>query len=139
MLSADPVPVVYVLEQAFPAEGRTLRRYGLLTRFRAADPGKGVVLPHEHTRDAAKEDRWKLLLATRANFSPIFMMFPDPESRFVSLVAEAIGQPAALRYTDDGGVGHRLWRGPGRGPHPRFSEAPRAPQGCNPGRPPPSP
>src|SRR5258708_27769877 len=109
MLSADPVPVVYVLEQAFPAEGRTLRRYGLLTRFRAEDPDKRVVLPHEHTRAAAKEDRWKLLLATRANFSPIFMMFPDPESRFVSLVAESIGQPAALRYTDDGGVGHRLW------------------------------
>ena len=110
LLAADPEPAVYVLEQAFPAEGRTLRRYGLLTRFRAVDPEKRVVLPHEHTRAAAKEDRFKLLLATRANFSPIFMMFPDPESRFVSLVAEAIGQPAALRYTDDGGVGHRLWR-----------------------------
>lgn len=110
LLAADPEPAVYVLEQAFPAEGRTLRRYGLLARFRAEDPDKRVVLPHEHTRAAAKEDRWKLLVATRANFSPIFTMFPDPESRFVSLVAEAIGQPAALRYTDDGEVGHRLWR-----------------------------
>jgi uncharacterized protein (DUF1015 family) len=110
LLAADPLPAVYILEQAFPAEGRTLRRYGLLTRFRAEDADKWVVLPHEHTRAAAKEDRWKLLLATRANFSPIFMMFPDPECRFVSLVAEAIGQPAAVRYTDDGGVAHRLWR-----------------------------
>jgi uncharacterized protein (DUF1015 family) len=110
LLAADPEPAVYVLEQAFAAEGRTLRRYGLLARFRAEDPEKRVVLPHEHTRAAAKEDRWKVLLATRANFSPIFMMFPDPECRFVSLVAEAIGQPAALQYTDDGGVGHRLWR-----------------------------
>jgi uncharacterized protein (DUF1015 family) len=110
LLAADPEPAVYLLEQAFPAEGRTLRRYGLLTRFRAEDPDKRVVLPHEHTRAAAKEDRWKLLVATQANFSPIFMMFPDPENRFVSLVAEAIGQPAALRYADDGGVGHRLWR-----------------------------
>jgi uncharacterized protein (DUF1015 family) len=110
VLAADPEPAVYVLEQTFAAEGRTLRRYGLLTRFRAEDPAKRVVLPHEHTRAAAKEDRFKLLVATRANFSPIFMMFPDPESRFVSLVAEAIGQPAALQYTDDGGIGHRLWR-----------------------------
>ncbi|MFI5006563.1 MAG: DUF1015 domain-containing protein [Solirubrobacterales bacterium] len=110
LLAADPEPAVYLLEQAFPAEGRTLRRYGLLARFRAEDPDKRVVLPHEHTRAVAKEDRFKVLVATRANFSPIFMMFPDPESRFVSLVAEAIGQPAALRYTDDGGVGHRLWR-----------------------------
>jgi uncharacterized protein (DUF1015 family) len=110
VLAADPEPAVYVLEQTFTAGGRTLRRYGLLTRFRAEDPAKRVVLPHEHTRAAAKEDRFKLLVATRANFSPIFMMFPDPESRFVSLVAEAIGQPAALQYTDEGGIGHRLWR-----------------------------
>src|SRR5258708_12968425 len=48
LLAADPVPVVYVLEQAFPAEGRTLRRYGLLTRFRAEDPDKPVVLPPPH-------------------------------------------------------------------------------------------
>ena len=110
LLAEDPEPAVYLLEQAFQADGRTLRRYGLLARFRAEDPDKRVVLPHEHTRAAAKEDRFKLLVETRANFSPIFMMFPDPESRFVSLVADAIGQPAALRYIDDGGVGHRLWR-----------------------------
>ena len=110
LLAADPEPAVYVLEQAFGVEGRTLRRSGLLARFRAEDPEKGVVLPHEHTRPAAREDRWKLLLATRANFSAIFLMFPDPESRFAGLVADAIGRPVALHYTDDGGVAHRLWR-----------------------------
>ena len=110
VLADDPELAVYVLEQAFSSEGRTLRRYGVMTRFRAEDAEKRMVLPHEHTRAAAKEDRWKVLLATRANFSPIFVMFPDPECRFVSLVAEAIGQPAALQYTDDGGIGHRLWR-----------------------------
>jgi uncharacterized protein (DUF1015 family) len=108
LVTADP-PAVYVLEQAFPADGRTLRRYGLLARFLAEDPSKGVILPHEHTRAAAKEDRYKVLLSTRANFSPIFMMFPDPESRFGALVVDAIGRPPALHYSDDGGVAHRLW------------------------------
>jgi len=69
-----------------------------------------VVLPHEHTRTAAKEDRWKVLLATRANFSPIFMMFSDPENRFTPPLLEAISHPPALRYSDDGGVAHRVWR-----------------------------
>jgi uncharacterized protein (DUF1015 family) len=69
-----------------------------------------VILPHEHTRKAAKEDRWRVLNATRANFSPIFMMFPDPGTRFTALLAEAIGQPPLLRYADDGHVGQRLWR-----------------------------
>ncbi len=110
LLAADPEPALYVLEQAFAAEGRTLRRFGVLARFRAEDPEKRVILPHERTRAAAKEDRFKLLLATRANFSPIFLMFPDPESRFGALVASVIAEPPALHYTDDGGVAHRLWR-----------------------------
>jgi len=110
LLAPDPEPALYLLEQSFPAEGRTLRRYGLLARFRAEAPERRVVLPHEHTRPAAREDRWKVLLATRANLSPIFLMFPDPENRFVTLLADAIGQPALLRCTDDGAVAHRLWR-----------------------------
>jgi uncharacterized protein (DUF1015 family) len=109
-LAADPAPAVYLLEQTFEVDGRTLRRYGLLTRFRAEDPAARVILPHEHTRKAAKEDRFRVLLATRANFSPIFLMFPDTEARFSALAAEITGAAPALRYAEDGGVGHRLWR-----------------------------
>ena len=72
--------------------GRTLRRFGLLARFRAEDKERRVILPHEHTRAAAKEDRWRVLLATKANFSPIFLMFPDPAAAFAALVVEAIGR-----------------------------------------------
>ncbi len=110
VLQADGRPAVYVLEQAFADGGRTLRRFGLLARFRAEDPGRRVILPHEHTRAAAKEDRWRVLNATRANFSPIFLMFPDPGAAFAALVLEAIGHPPIAHYTDDGGVGHRMWR-----------------------------
>jgi uncharacterized protein (DUF1015 family) len=109
VLAADSTPALYVLEQSFMVGERRLRRYGLLARFRAEDPAKGVVLPHEQTRSAAKEDRWRVLKATRANFSPIFLMFPDT-GRFSARVAQILGTPAALAYTDDGGVRHRLWR-----------------------------
>jgi uncharacterized protein (DUF1015 family) len=110
VLVADREPALYLLEQCFVVPGRTLRRYGVLARFRAEDADRRVILPHEHTRKAAKEDRYRVLRATRANFSPIFLMFPDPASRFSTLAAEAVGRPAAFAYTDDGGVGHRLWR-----------------------------
>jgi uncharacterized protein (DUF1015 family) len=109
VLQADTTPALYVLEQTF-ATDRTLRRFGLLARFRAEDPERRVILPHEHTRAAAKEDRWRVLLATKANFSPIFLMFPDPGAAFGTFVLEAIGDRPAAQYTDDGGVGHRLWR-----------------------------
>jgi uncharacterized protein (DUF1015 family) len=109
-LAADPAPAVYLLEQSFEVDGRTLRRYGLLTRFRAEDVTTRVILPHEQTRKAAKEDRFRVLKATGANFSPIFLMFPDPEARFSALAAEITGSPPTLRYADESGVGHRLWR-----------------------------
>jgi uncharacterized protein (DUF1015 family) len=111
-LAPDPEPALYLLEQTFRVEGQSLQRFGLLARVRAEDPEKGVILPHEQTRKAAKEDRWRVLNATRANFSPIFMMFPDAAGRFVAATEAATKVEPALRYTDDGGVEHRLWRLP---------------------------
>ncbi len=110
VLAKDPSPAVYLLEQSFASGGTTLKRYGLLARFRAEPKERGVIMPHEHTRAAAKEDRWRVLLATKANFSPIFLMFPDPEQRFSALASETTAQPPHTAYTDDGSVAHRMWR-----------------------------
>lgn len=110
VLASDPEPSLYLLEQSFAVEGRALARVGLLARFRAEDPGTRKILPHEHTRKGPREDRWRVLLATRANFSPIFLMFPDAGGRFASLAAGAMASPPASAHTGDGGVAHRLWR-----------------------------
>ena len=112
LITPDSEPALYLLEQTFRVEGESLQRFGLLARVRAEDPEKGVILPHEHTRKAAKEDRWRVLNATRANFSPIFMMFPDAAGRFLAAARTAAQAAPDLRYTDDGGVDHRLWRVP---------------------------
>jgi uncharacterized protein (DUF1015 family) len=112
LITPDPEPALYLLEQTFRVEGESLQRFGLLARVRAEDPEKGVILPHEHTRKAAKEDRWRVLNATRANFSPIFMMFPDSSGQFTTAAHAAAKATPALHYTDDGGVEHRLWRVP---------------------------
>lgn len=109
VLAEDATPALYLLEQGFSAEGRTLRRLGLLARFRAEDPERRVILPHEHTRAAAKEDRWRVLQATHANFSPIFLMFPDPAARFAALLAATLSERPLLAYVDDAAVSHRLW------------------------------
>ena len=109
VLAPDAEAGLYLLEQSFEAEGRRLVRHGLLARFRAEDPG-GSVLPHEQTRPAAREDRYRVLKATRANFSPIFLMFPDARGRFARAADEVAAREPLAAYTDDGGVGHRLWR-----------------------------
>lgn len=110
VLAQEAEPALYLLEQDFIAPGRTLRRLGILARVRAEDAEKRVILPHEHTRAAAKEDRWRVLNATKANFSPIFLMFPDTASRFTELALGAMSARPVAQYTDDGGVSHRMWR-----------------------------
>lgn len=109
LLAPDPEPSLYLLEQGFQVDGRSLRRYGLLARFRAEDAERGDILPHEQTRSAPREDRYRMLNATRANFSPIFLMFADA-GRFAARVATVIGSPPTVVYADDAGIRHRLWR-----------------------------
>jgi uncharacterized protein (DUF1015 family) len=110
VLAPDPEPSLYLLEQSFEVDDRRLARVGLLARFRAEDPGTRRILPHEQTRPGPREDRWRVLLATRANFSPIFLMFPDPRDAFASRAAAAMATRPECAFTDDGGVAHRLWR-----------------------------
>ena len=110
VLSADDAPGLYVLEQTFAAVGRTHTRLGLLARFRATDREAGEVLPHEHTRAAAKEDRYRVLRETRANFSPILLMSEDADGAFAAGLLAAQRTAPTAAYTDDGGVAHRMWR-----------------------------
>ncbi len=110
VLVEDRAEALYLLEQAFEHDGRPLRRFGFLARFRAEDPARGVILPHEHTRAAAKEDRWRMLLATRADFSPIFMMFPDPQGAALARMRELAQAPPLRAFSDDQVVNQRLWR-----------------------------
>jgi uncharacterized protein (DUF1015 family) len=110
VLRRDAAPALYVLEQTFEVEDGPRVRLGLVARFRAEPAESGSVLPHEHTRAAAKEDRFKLLVATRANFSPIFLMVADARRALAAELEHAASGPADLAYADDGGVRHRLWR-----------------------------
>ena len=109
LLAPDAEPALYLVEQTFDVEGRAYRRYGLLARFRVEETARGRVLPHEHTRAAAKEDRYRLLKATRANFSPIFLMFSDGRGAFAKQAERVAAGPPDFEYTDDGGVKHRVW------------------------------
>jgi uncharacterized protein (DUF1015 family) len=108
-LAADPEPALYLIEQRFETEAGRQRRVGLLARFRAEDYDRRTILPHEQTRKGPKEDRFRVLRATRANFSPIFLMFPDEAGSFAALASGVVAEAADAAYVDDGGVEHRLW------------------------------
>ncbi len=117
-LRKDPRPAVYVYEQRYRLPGSGLERVGrgffARLRLEPFGPGGGI-LPHERTLSGPKEDRYRLLRATGANFSPIVGLFDDPSERAAELLAAVAEGPADVEVTDDDGVRHRLWILPVRG------------------------
>ena len=122
-LLEDSKEALYVLEQTFAHDGGALTRRGLLARFRAEDASRGRILPHEHTRAAAREDRWRMLLATRANFSPILLMLEDAAGRIDSLLGDQADGAPLRAFSDDQGVEHKLWRVTGQAALAGFRES----------------
>ncbi len=72
------------------------------------DFGTGKVLPHERTLSAPKDDRLKLLEATRANLCPIFALYSHEE--LDAYLAEMMGKKPECVATDEDGMEHVLWR-----------------------------
>lgn len=108
-LVQDSEPAIYLMEQRFSWEGRDYVRTGILARFKVEPEGSMVIRPHEKTRGPAKEDRFSVLKATKANFSPIFLFFED-RGAFATAAAKARAAHQVLtEYVDDDGVAHTVW------------------------------
>ncbi|MBU0534212.1 MAG: DUF1015 domain-containing protein [Candidatus Omnitrophica bacterium] len=67
----------YLYHQHFLANNENLLRKGFFALVRLEDFADGKILPHENTLSSPKEDRFKLLNATRTNLSPIFLIYSD--------------------------------------------------------------
>jgi uncharacterized protein (DUF1015 family) len=113
----DEQPAIWALEQDYTGPDGALRqRRGFLARVRVDEYGPGRIRPHERTHPGPKEDRLRLTRATKANLSPIFSLFDDPDGT-VSKALERITQTEPWgQATDDDGTVNRLWRitDPGR-------------------------
>ena len=59
-----------------------------------------------------KEDRLRLTRATRANLSPIFSLYDDPDGAAWSALSPHTETVPWGEVTDDDGTEHRLWRVP---------------------------
>jgi uncharacterized protein (DUF1015 family) len=107
----DSEPALWALTQTFTGpDGSTRTRHGFFCRVRLTDYGPGLVRPHERTHPAAKEDRLRLMRATRANLSPIFSLYDDPAGDAWSALEPLTSDQPWGDVTDDDGTTHRLWR-----------------------------
>ena len=107
----DEQPTLWPLEQDYVGpDGRSRTRRGFLARVRVDDYGPGRIRPHERTHPGPKEDRLRLTRATRANLSPIFALFSDPEQRAWKALAPSTENPPWGQTVDPDGTVNRLWR-----------------------------
>lgn len=115
VLRRDPEPAVYPYQIEYrppagdPGAG-TLVLKGFLTAVELAEFGTGRIYPHENTRSAAKADRLQLMEACRANFSPIWSLFSDPDGGILRLIDKSVNaDKPRFDFTDDAGNRQRLW------------------------------
>ncbi|MGH7918203.1 MAG: DUF1015 domain-containing protein, partial [Candidatus Binataceae bacterium] len=108
ILVRAPRPAIYLYTQVFEIDGRRLERNGIVVRIRLEDFKQGRILPHERTFPAAKEDRLRLLTATRVNISPIFGLYPSGNQALETLLAEVRGRAPLLEVRDDLGIVNQI-------------------------------
>jgi uncharacterized protein (DUF1015 family) len=107
----DREPAMWALAQDYTGpDGRQRTRHGLFARVRVEEYGAGRIRPHERTHPGPKEDRLRLTRATRANLSPIFSLFSDPERAVEGALAGHLDHAPWAQTTDDDGTVNRLWR-----------------------------
>ncbi len=105
---SKPAIYLYTMDYRHPREGAKILK-GFYSRVELEEIGRGRIFPHEWTFPKAKQDRLQLLRAVRANTSPIFSMFSDPDNACIArLEAAAGGRRPDIDIIQDG-VRHRVW------------------------------
>jgi uncharacterized protein (DUF1015 family) len=105
-------PAVWALEQNYVGpDGVARKRFGLVASLKVEPYATGTVLPHERTHAGPKEERLRLLRATRVQLEPIFLLYDGPAplerpEREPDLEVEGaklwrIDDPMLVRYFDD--------------------------------------
>ncbi|MEE2677747.1 MAG: DUF1015 domain-containing protein [Myxococcota bacterium] len=111
VLQYDPRPGFYGLRTRFTApDGSVLCREGVFGLLRLEDYASGSVSPHERTMAGPKADRLKMMEATDANLSSVFLLYEDRDERLPALLAPGFATATVAEATDAAGAHHALMR-----------------------------
>lgn len=109
VLVQDDEPALYAFRQRFTGpDGAQRTREGFFAELGLADYSEGVVLPHERTLAGPKADRLKMLRATRANLSSVFVLYEDREQVIAGAISAAFDPALSVSAIDDAGVEQSL-------------------------------
>ncbi len=110
-LLRDTEPSVWWHTQTYLApDGGEGERSGFLAAIRLAAYDEGRIRPHERTHAGTREGRLELLRAVKANLSPVFGLYDDPEGAPRAALLAHVSGPPAMEMTDADGTVHRFWQ-----------------------------
>ncbi len=104
-------PGIYLTSLTYdPGNGESQRtRWGIVALVKIEDEGSGVILPHEKTFSAHKDDRLKLIRACNAQFSQIFGLYEDPENAILNECRDKADTPPQVSFDFKDGTKHQMW------------------------------
>ena len=110
VLTRDATRAMYRYHQIFEFSGRSFVRKGLIAAVRLAPWSEGTIRPHERTLAAPREDRTRLLDATRTHLSHVFATFADASTEFDRVLRGIDEGKPTLEATTADGTQHKVWR-----------------------------
>ena len=108
ILISDETHGIYLYRQKYLHKNKRFVRSAFFARVKIENLAKKI-LPHERTYRKPKTDRLKLLKATKANLSPVFGLYGDPDNRVFSYLKPYIKTKPLIDISDKEGMEHRLW------------------------------
>jgi uncharacterized protein (DUF1015 family) len=109
-LVPDDQPSFYLYDQQFERDGVPYSRRLIFARLRLEPWDKGIVLPHEETFGAPKEDRLRLLRAIHTNTSPVFLIYRDHDRAIEAVLNGTAANAPVADFTGDDGQRHTVRR-----------------------------
>ncbi len=108
VLKQDSEEAIYAYVQNFESVGRSFQRSSFVGLAKLEELGTKVI-PHEETLSGPKIDRLNLQKATGAKFGQVFLLYKDEEQVADKIIEAAARGKAAIDFSDEQGVRHRLF------------------------------
>ena len=105
LVHTDKPAIFYIVQRYENEKGKLIERKGFIARNKIEDFESKKILPHEYTMGGPKEDRFRLVSATGAFYSQIFMVYNDEAQRIENEVAaKYLAQKPYMDIVDDLGI-----------------------------------
>ena len=111
VLSQDEKKAIYVYAQIYGDGKKTIERVGFIGLMKLNNGrGRRRVLAHENTLSSPKLDRLNLIRSTRANLSPIFVLYEDASHGIAKMLKTFCAREEPFLDIDFDNTNHKVWR-----------------------------